>query len=444
MHPYDISDIRNLGIIGHGSSGKTMLVSAILFCSGTVNRLGRVDQGTTVTDYDEEEIARQVSIRSSLCHLEWNKKTKLNIIDTPGYGAFIADAKSALRVLDGAIVVVDGVSGVEVQTETAWSYAEEFGLPRLLLANKLGRDNASFSRTLESINAAFGRQAVPLQLPIGAEKAFTGVVDLVTCKAYHYATDESGKHEVGDVPSGMQEEVKAARGKLVEQVAEVDDDLMEKFFEAGELPEADLIAGLKRGVKERKIYPVLCASALHNIGIHPLLDAVVAYLPHPGERGPFRGESPKDKSEMERKGTEDEPYSAFVFKTLADPYSGKISLFRVYSGVIRSDSVVHNVNKDTEERFGSIVALQGKESQPLTEVRVGDIAAVAKLKETGTGDTLADKRHPIVYPRVTLPEPSISFALEPKSRGDEEKISSVLHRLGEAPATCTWRSPWRR
>jgi elongation factor G len=439
MQLHDISDIRNIGIIGHGSSGKTTLVSAFLFCSGTVNRLGRVDQGTTVTDFDEEEIDRQVSIRSALCHLEWRKKTKLNIIDTPGYGAFIADAKTALRVLDGAVVVVDGVSGVEVQTETAWSYADEFNLPRLLLVNKLGRENASLSRTLESINASFGRQAVLLQLPIGAEKTFTGVVDLVARKAYRYATDESGKHEVGDVPPDMQEEVKAAREKLVEQVAEVDDALMEKFFEAGELSEEDLIAGLTRGVKERKIYPVLCASSLHNIGIHPLLDAIVAYLPHPGERGPFRGENPKDKSEVERRGTADEPYSAFVFKTIADPYSGKISLFRVYSGVIRSDSTVHNIDKNTGERFGAIVSLQGKESQPLTEAKAGDIAAVAKLKETGTGDTLADKAHPIVYPRVILPEPSISFALEPKSRGDEEKISSVLHRLGEEDPTLTFR-----
>ncbi len=439
MKAYDIADIRNLGVIGHGSSGKTTLVSAFLFCSGTVNRLGRVDQGTAVTDFDEEEIARQVSIRSSLCHLEWDRKTKINIIDTPGYGAFIADAKSALRVLDAAIVVVDGVSGVEVQTEESWRFADEFDLPRLIVVNKLDRDNASLARAMESINASFGRKAMPLQIPIGSEKSFSGVVDLISGRAINYAMDESGNHESGDPGADLTERIKTSREKLIEMVAEVDDTLMEKFFESGELPQEDLLAGLKRGVRERTIYPVLCASALHNIGIHPILDAVVAYLPNPGERGPFKGANPADQSEIQRNGTADEPYSAFVFKTIADPYSGKISLFRVYSGVIASDSSIHNVSRDAAERFGSIVALQGKDSETMTEARAGDICAVAKLKETATGDTLADKSSPIIYPKVTFPEPSISFALEPKSRGDEEKISSVLNRLNEEDPTLTFR-----
>ncbi|MCZ6695738.1 MAG: elongation factor G, partial [Acidobacteria bacterium] len=402
-------------------------------------RLGRVDQGTAVTDFDDEEIARKVSIRSTLCHLDWRKKTKMNIVDTPGYGAFIADAKASLRVLDAGLLVVDGVHGVEVQSEETWRYASEFGLPCLVVVNKLDRENASLTRAMESINTAFGRQAIPLQIPIGSEKDFSGVVDLISGKAITYARDESGKHETGDVPAPLQDEVKAAREKLAEQVAEVDDALMEKFFEAGELSESDLISGLTRGVKERKIFPVFCVSALHNIGVHPILDAAVAYLPNPGERGPFLGENPKDHSEAERHGAIDEPYSALVFKTIADPYSGKISLFRVYSGVMRSDTSVHNVSKDVPERVGSIVALQGKETEALTEVRAGDIAAVAKLKETSTGDTLADKGSPIVYPRVDFPEPSISFALEPKTRGDDEKISSVLHRLNEEDPTLTYR-----
>jgi elongation factor G len=438
MKLYEISEIRNLGIIGHGSCGKTSLTSALLFSSGAVNRLGRVDQGNTVTDFDEEEIARKVSISSALCHLEW-KKIKVNIVDTPGYGAFIADAKAALRVLDGALVVVDGVAGVEVQTEEAWGYAEEFELPRLFVINKLDRENSSFPRALESIGRAFGRQAIPVQIPIGAEKDFAGVVDLVANRAYVYERDESGRHRVTDVPGDLAGAAKDARDRLMEMVAEVDDALMEKFFERGSLSQEELAAGLAKGVRERKIFPVLCASALANIGAHPLLDACVTFMPHPGERGPFRGENPRDHAPAERRGAIEEPYSAFVFKTIADPYSGKVSLFRVYSGVLKSDSSVHNASRDTQERFGSILTLQGKDSQAVTEVRAGDIAAIPKLKETSTGDTLADKATPIVFPRVAFPEPSIAFALRPKSRADEEKISSVLPRLVEEDPTVQFR-----
>src|SRR2546428_2623403 len=438
MKVYEISEIRNVGIIGHGSSGKTSLTSALLFSSGTVNRLGRVDQGNTVTDFEEEEIARKVSISSALCHLEW-KKIKLNLIDTPGYGAFIADAKAVLRVVDGALLVVDGVAGVEVQTEEAWGYAEGFDLPRLFVVNKLDRENASFARAVESITRAFGRQAVPLQIPIGSEKMFAGVVDLVTEKAWVYDRDESGRNTIADVPADLAGDAEQARDRLMEAVAEVDDALMETFFEKGALSQDDLVAGLSKGVKERKIFPVLCASALANIGAHPILDARAPLLPHPGERAPYTGENPKDRSPADRRGTAGEPYSAFVFKTIADPYSGKISLFRVYSGAIRSDTTVYNASRDAQERLGAILALQGKESEPVQEVRAGDIAAVPKLKETSTGDTLADKTHPIVYPKVGFPEPSIAFALQPKSRADEEKISQVLHRLVEEDPTIQFR-----
>ena len=438
MKDYDIAEIRNLGIIGHGSSGKTSLTSALLFNAGAVNRLGKVDQGNTVTDFDEEEISRKVSISSALCHLEWNK-AKLNVIDTPGYGAFIADTKASLRVADAAIVMVDGVAGVEVQTEEVWRYAEEFNLPRILVINKLDRENASLSRALDSVVATFGRQAIPIQIPLRAGEGFTGVIDLVTMKALTYKGDESGRFDTADIPADARERADGAREKLAEMVAEVDDALMEKFFESGELSQDDLIAGLTKGIKARKLYPVFCASALHNIGIQPILDAAVAYLPHPGERGPYTGAKPKSEEVIERQGTVDEPYAAFVFKTIADPYAGKISLFRVYSGVVSSDSTVHNVGRDAQERLGSLLALQGKESEPLTAVRAGDIAAVPKLKETGTGDTLADRAHPILFPRVSFPEPSIAFALEPKSRGDEEKISSVLQRIIEEDPTIQFR-----
>lgn len=439
MKDYDIAEIRNLGIIGHGSSGKTSLTSALLFNAGGVNRLGKVDQGNTVTDFDEEEISRKVSISSALCHLEWNKN-KVNIIDTPGYGAFITDAKASLRVADGALLMVDGVSGVEVQTEAVWHFADEFDLPRIIVINKLDRENSSMSRALESVVATFGRQAIPVQIPLRSGENFSGVVDLVSMKAFTYKNDESGKFDTVDIPADAQERAKEAREKLAEMVAEVDDDLMEKFFESGELTQEDLVAGLTTGIKSRKLYPVFCASALHNIGIQPILDAVVAYLPHPGERAPYTGGKLGDEEgEVARQGTADEPYSAFVFKTIADPYAGKISLFRVYSGVVNSDSTVYNVNRDSQERLGALLALQGKDSETMTAVHAGDIAAVPKLKETGTGDTLADKAHPIVYPKVEFPEPSIAFALEPKSRGDEEKISAVLQRMIEEDPTIQFR-----
>ena len=438
MKVYDISDIRNVGLIGHGSSGKTSLASGLLFASGAVNRLGKVDQGTTITDHDEEEIARKVSISSSLCHAEW-KKTKLNLIDTPGYGAFIADARACLRVADGAVLLVDGVAGVEVQTEEAWGFAQEFNLPVLIAVSRLDRENASLERAMASIQEAFGRQAVPIQVPMGTERGFKGVIDLVSLKGALYGDDESGKFQTLDAPNPLPPETKAARERLMEAVAEVDDALMEKFFSAGELSQEDLVAGLTRGIRSRRIFPVLCTAGAHNIAMHPLLDALVSYIPNPGERGPFAGENPKDHAAIERKGTADEPYSAYVFKTIADPYSGKISMFRVYSGVLKSDNNVHNAGRHVDERIGSLASMQGKEMQPVPEVRAGDIGAVAKLKETATGDTLADKAHPVVYPKLVFPEPSISFALNPKSRADEDKISQVLHRVVEEDPTIQYR-----
>ncbi|HET8947478.1 MAG TPA: elongation factor G [Candidatus Polarisedimenticolia bacterium] len=438
MKVYDISDIRNVGLIGHGSSGKTSLASGLLFASGAVNRLGKVDQGTTVTDHDEEEIARKVSLSSALCHAEW-KKTKLNLIDTPGYGAFIADARACLRVADGAVLLVDGVAGVEVQTEEAWGFAQEFNLPVIIAVSRLDRENASLERAMASITEAFGRQAVPIQVPMGTERAFKGVIDLVSLKGFLYGEDESGKFQTLDAPNPLPAETKGARERLMEAVAEVDDALMEKFFSAGELSQEDLVAGLTRGIRARRIFPVLCTAGAHNIAMHPLLDALVSFIPNPGERGPFAGENPKDHAPAERKGTADEPYSAYVFKTIADQYSGKISLFRVYSGVLKSDNTVHNASRHVDERVGSLASMQGKEMQPVPEVRAGDIGAVAKLKESATGDTLADKAHPILYPKLVFPEPSISFALNPKSRADEDKISQVLHRVVEEDPTIQYR-----
>lgn len=430
MKIYDTATIRNVAIVGHGGSGKTSLTSAMLFDSGAVNRLGRVEEGNTVTDFDEDEVARQISLSTALAHCEWNKN-KLNLLDTPGYGNFIADARSALHVADAALVNVCAVAGVEVQTEKVWNYAEEFGLPRILVVNRLDRDRASFSRAVASIQETFGRTAIPIQIPLGEEKDFRGVIDLLRMKAYVWVGDEKGSFKEEDVPTDLEQHADSARNELVEMVAEGDDALMEKFFEAGVLSEEELTLGLKKEIAEGRIFPVLAVSATHNIAVQTLLDYIVQLCPSPADRGPIRGKDPASGEELRRKVSEDEPTSALVFKTIADPYAGRITMFRVMSGVLKSDTAYHNVNKDTAERLGSLMLLQGKNTEPVAEVKAGDLASVAKLKETQTGDTLCDKSAPIRYEPLKFPEPVISFAIEPKSRGDEEKISQALQRLAE-------------
>ena len=431
---YDIQSIRNIGVVGHGDVGKTSLVSAMLFSTGMVNRLGKVEEGNTVTDYDDEEIERQITIKSALCYCEW-RNHKLNIIDTPGYGVFIFDAKASLRVVDSAVVVVCGVSGVEVQTEKVWQFCNEFHLPRLLIINKLDRDRASFSRTMESIHRRFGRQAVPLQMPLGEEKNFRGAIDLIKLKAYTYKGGTSGKLVEEEIPVEYQEEAEKNREYLVEMVAEMNDELMEKFFEAGSLTDEECIQGLRAGVVAGKIFPALCCSSTQNIGILPLIDAVIDYLPSPADIGEVKGINPTDKSEMTRQPSLEEPYSAFVFKTIADPYAGEISLFRVYSGCLKSDATIYNASKASNERIGSISLLQGKTHTSVPKVCAGELASVSKLKETTTNDTLSDRSTPIVYPPLQFPTPSISFAVEPKSRADEDKMSSSLAKLAEEDPT---------
>ena len=426
MNVYEGKNIRNVGIVGHGSSGKTSLVSAMLFDTGATNRLGRVDDGNAPTDYDDEEIERKITISAKLAFCEWNKN-KINILDTPGFGNFIQEARGALRVADAAIIVVDAVSGVMVQTEKGWGYAEEFQLPRLVVVNRMDRDTASFDRSLESIQQTLGRLCVPIQVPIGVEKAFKGVVDLVQMKAYVYSSDASGKFTESDIPTDAVAQAQEYREKLIEAVAESDEKLMEKFFESGSLTDEDMVTGLQKQVAEGKIYPVLYTSAVANIGIQPLLNAILNLLPDAG-RGKVAGKDLQGK-DVERKMADSEPFSAFVFKTFSDPFTGRISLFRVYSGTLTTELQPYNANKGVTERIGSIVLLQGKTQVGVPRLHTGDIGAVAKLKETQTGETLCDKAHPIIYPVVKWIEPVISFAIEPKSRGDEEKISTAIHRL---------------
>ena len=429
MKVYDAPSIRNIAVVGHGGCGKTTLVSALVFDMGGVNRLGRVEDGTTVTDFDPDEIERKISLQTAVAHGEW-KKTKLNLIDAPGYAVFVSEAMAALRVADAAVVVVDAVHGVEVQTEKAWSLAGELGLPRVLVVNRMDRERASFDRTMASIEKSFGRSAVPVAFPLGEEKAFTGVVDLVHEKAYTYVDDQSGKFQTVDIPADKGEAARALRDKLVEMVAENNEDLIEAFFEKGTLPQDDLVKGLNAAVKAAKVFPVIPTSAARNVGLSVLLDAAVELLPSPFDRGEAVGKDAAGNTAV-RKPSPSEPVSAFVFKTIVDPHAGQISLFRVYSGVLKSDSHVQNTNRDADERLGHLFLLEGKNQVQVPEIQAGDLGGVAKLKDTHTNDTLADKAHPIVYPPIAFPEPSTTFAMEPKTRGDEDKISVALHRLIE-------------
>lgn len=431
MKVYDAASLRNVALVGHSGSGKTQLVSALLFDAGAVNRLGRVDEGTTVTDYDEEEIARKHTLSASVAYAEWNK-TKINFIDTPGMANFLSDARAALRVADGALVVVDAVSGVEVSTEKVWEAAEDLSIPRIVVLNRVDRERASLERSLESLHGVFGRAIVPIQLPIGQEKNFTGIVDLVTMKAYTFADDKPSE---GPVPADQESAAQTARETLIEMVAEADDALMEKFFDAGTLTQEELVAGLKRGVSTAKIFPLVLTSSTVNIGMQQLLDAIVAYVPSPAER-PLR--SRNAEGEIVEIPTKDAgPTAAFVWKTVADPFAGRITLFRIISGTLKSDATVHNVTKDTPERLGHLLAVQGKTQTNMPEIKAGDIGAVAKLKETQTSDVIGDKTAPKLPP-IKFPEPVISYAIEPKSRGDEEKISTALHRLQEEDPTISY------
>ena len=429
MKVYDAANIRNVALVGHSGAGKTQLASAALFDAGAVNRLGKVDEGNTVTDFDEEEIARKHTLSASLAYAEWNKH-KINIIDTPGIASFLADARAALRVADAAIVVVDAVSGVQVQTEKTWQAADELGLPRLIVVNRLDRERGSLERTLRSIHGTLSRTAIPVQLPIGEEKGLRGVVDLIALKAHVYQTDGSGKFTESEIPADMTDAATAAREALIEMVAEADEALMEKFFEAGTLTQEQLVAGLRAATASGKLFPVLCASSAINIGVQPLLDAIVAYVPSPAER-PVKTVNPKTAEESERPFADTGQPSAFVWKTIADPFAGRITLFRVMSGALKSDSTVYNKTRDTSERLGHVVLLQGKNQTNVPEVRAGDLGAVPKLKDTLTNDTLGDKSDPGVFPALKFPEPVLSYAIEPKSRGDEDKISTSMHRLEE-------------
>ena len=428
MKVYETKDIRNVALVGHGKSGKTSVAAGMLYTTGVTNRLTRSDEGNTVTDFDEEEIARKFTISSALSYAEW-KKAKLNLIDTPGFNIFLNDTRSTLAAADSCYVMVYGVAGVEVSTEKVWEYAAEFGLPRALVINKLDRERSSFERALESIHEFFGRHAVPIHLPIGSEKDFKGVVDLVRMKAFVYTPDGDGKAKEVPIPGDMAEAAQKAHESLVEAVAEGEDDLMEEFFAEGTLPAEHIIDGLRREMRELKVFPVLCLSALHNIGTDLLLDFALEVLPAPNERGPAKGLS---NGEPAARGVADSEHPAvFVFKTVVDPFAGRLSYFKVMSGVVKNDATLQNMRAGAPERLSHISVLSGKTLAPVTDLHAGDIGAVAKLKDTLTGDTLSDKATPIVYPAVKVPEPSIAYAVAAKSRNDEDRMGNAIHRIME-------------
>lgn len=429
MNVYDGNAIRNICFVGHGGTGKTSLVSAALYTSGGTTRLGSVDHGNAPTDYDDEEIERKMTISTKLAFSEW-KQHKINMLDTPGFGNMIQEARAALRVADTAIVVVDCVAGVQVQSEKVWQFCDEFSVPRFILINRCDRDRASFDESLASIQEDFGRTCLPVQLPLGTQQGFKGIVDLIHMKAHIYKGDQSGKFSESDIPAEDTERAQKYRDKLIELVAESSDQLMEKFFEEGTLSDSELIEGLKAQVVNRHIYPIFYSSGTQNIGIASLLDSLIDFSPSPLQIGSVKGSDSAD-SEIEREVSDGKPFSAYVFKTISDPFTGRISLFKVYSGTMSSETQAYNVKKDTIERIGHVQLMQGKDHVQVSSIRTGDIAAVAKLKDTHTGDTLTDKANPIIYPDLKWPEPMISFAIEPKSRGDEEKISTAIQKIIE-------------
>ncbi|HLM02478.1 MAG TPA: elongation factor G [Pyrinomonadaceae bacterium] len=430
MKAFSTENIRNLAVIGHGDAGKTQLVSSLLHVAGATTRWGKVDEGTTVTDYDEDSIERKITLNNNLAHLEY-KDTKINLIDTPGYAAFVAHARPGLRVADCALVVVDGVNGIEVQTEKTWSYANEFLLPRFMVINKMDKERADFGHALDTATQSFARSIVPFTLPIGQEADFRGVVDVVHMKAYEF--DSNGKSKEIPIPETGRDIVDKTRERLVELVAESDDTLLEKYFENGTLEDEDVIPNLAKAVANSKLCPVFAVSSQTLAGLTCLLDAIIEYAPNPATHEAEYGYTnpEQDGDRITRKYSNDEPFSAYVFRTIADPFAGRINLMKVVSGKVGSDATVYNSSRDTQERLGALHVIQGKNLEKVDAAQTGDIIAVVKLRETQTGDTLCDKTNAIVYPKVEYPEAAIAFAIEPKSRADEDKISQALHKILE-------------
>ncbi|MFH1481185.1 MAG: elongation factor G [Pseudomonadota bacterium] len=429
-----IDVLRNVALVAHVGSGKTSLAEAMLFNGKSTTRLGRVDDGTSHMDFEPEEIKREITISTSFHHYNWKKNT-VNIIDTPGDDNFLSDTKASLQAADGVVVVIDATAGVKVGTEKVWNFADEQGLPRIIFINKMDRERSDFFKGVEEIGRIFETKATPIFLPVGAEDKFQGLVDLIRMKAILYTKDGSGKFEETTVPDDMQEMVSEWREKMIENIVEADDELMEKYLEGEELSPKEIEETFVKAVKSRLLVPITCGSATLNMGVAQLMDLIVQGVPSPLERPPFKGKRPQSEEIIQRAPTLDAPLSALVFKTVADPFAGKLSLLRVVTGTLHSDSTVYNANKDTKEKFGQIFLMEGKKQQPIEMAVAGDIIAIPKLKETQTGDTLCVENDPIIYkPYDPLPA-VISYAAEAKVKGSEDKVFTSLARLLEEDPT---------
>jgi elongation factor G len=424
--------IRNVAVVGHSSTGKTTLISAILFDAKEVQRLGKVDKGTAVTDFDEEAVERKITIGAAVAHA-FHRDVKLNLIDTPGYSIFTTEAVQGIKAAEAALMMVSAVAGPEVQTEKLWKVCAAMSKPVIFAVNLMDRERASAQRTVQQLQKKFGREALPLQLPIGEEAAFAGLVDLVRSKAYRFPADDSGTIEEVEVPGELQGDLEKARGALIEMVAEQDEALLEKFFADGTLADDELVSGLTRAVAGRKIFPIVYCAAGRNQAVQPLMDALVELVPSP-IAAPLVARNVAGEEVTVTPTAEDTPI-AYVFKTFSDPYAGRITVLRVYSGVFSSDGTYHNRQRDTSERFGAVNWMQGKDLLPVEKLIAGDIGAVAKLKETKTGETLTSKDGAVVVPPVPIPEAAISFAISAKAKGDEDKIAQALAKLQDEDPT---------
>lgn len=431
-HP--LERYRNIGVIAHIDAGKTTTTERILFYTGKTYRIGSVDDGTTVTDWMAQERERGITIVSAAVSAEW-KGYQINVIDTPGHIDFTAEVQRSLRVLDGGVVIFDAVQGVEPQSETVWRQADRYGVPRICFANKMDRVGASYERTIETIRQRLGANPIAMQLPIGSESSFIGVVDLLTQQAIYWE-DELGKEErYAPVPAEMADEVAAARAQMIEQIAELDDELLMKYLEGEELEVDELKAALRKGVIGNVAAPIFCGSSLRNKGVQPVLDAVIDYLPSPEDIPPVNGINQDDGSEVQRLASDDEPLAALVFKIVTDPYVGRLAYFRVYSGKITQGTMVYNSTKGKRERIGRLIRMYADRREDVNEVYAGDIAAVLGLKESFTGDTLCDPQNQITLENITFPDPVIYVAIEPKTTADQDKMAEALRKLSEEDPT---------
>jgi elongation factor G len=433
----DVKEVRNVAILSHGSAGKTSLADAILYTAGAVDLMGSVDAGNSVFMHEPEEVARKITVTSSVGYADW-KGVRINIIDTPGYINFLEEARGTLRAVDGAILIISAISGVKAETEKIYKFACDYEIPRVAFISKLDKERADFFRAVGDMEKYFCKNALVLQLPIGLEANFTGVVDLIKMKALMFAQDGSGKYEEKEIPANMKDDAAAYRKKLVEQIAETEDSLLEKYLDKGDLPQEDIIAGLKHGTIGGGLLPVLCGSPVKNMGVQPLLDMVLMCLPSPAEHArvvQIKGVDPKTGNETVRKPAADENLAAMVFKTINDPFAGKLSLVRVFSGTLKADSSVYNASKQVKEKVGSLFHVQGKKQITTQVLTAGQIGAIAKMKETLTGDTLCSESHPIVMHFAKFADPVISYAIIPKTRGDEDKVGTGIHKLLEEDPT---------